>query len=120
MLFRKEKYKILMNADDSIIVIRLIHKNNQVSMLKSCIIDNNIILGDITCYKNNRGYGSVLLSKLIEYARENNYQSIEGWLSNVDKGHKDRLIHFYRKFGFEITLVNKKIKMADIKLNIIK
>ena len=37
------------------------------------------------------------------YAKENGYKTIYGHLSTVDLDHKDRLYHFYEKFGFEIT-----------------
>ena len=33
-------------------------------------------------------------------AKENGYSCIYGNLSDVDIGHKDRLYHFYDKFGF--------------------
>ena len=50
-----------------------------------------------------------MMQKLIEYAKENGYSRLYGNLSDVDIGHKDRLYHFYEKFGFEITEYPKKI-----------
>ena len=41
---------------------------------------------------------------MIEYARNNNYSEITGDLSVVDADHKELLHHFYKKFGFEITV----------------
>ena len=40
---------------------------------------------------------------LYTVAKENGYKTIYGHLSKVDLEHKDRLYHFYKKFGFEIT-----------------
>ena len=44
-----------------------------------------------------------MMQKLISYAKENGYKTIYGHLSTVDLDHKDRLYHFYEKFGFVIT-----------------
>lgn len=73
-----------------------------------CVIeDNNIILiGDILHNRENKdynkGYGSLMMNKLISYAMESGYSLIHGNLSTVDFDHKERLHHFYRKFGFTI------------------
>ena len=50
----------------------------------------------------NKGYGSEMMKKLLEYANENGCEEIFGELSVVDLDHKDRLHHFYEKFGFKI------------------
>ena len=84
-----------------------------------CSIDNEkrcINLSDIYCYKISKGYGSAMMIALISYARSNNYTTIDGWLSRVDYGHKERLYHFYKKFGFEISPNDTKMKFADMKL----
>lgn len=71
--------------------------------------DGYIFIGDIVPEpenaKNrfNKGYGSRLMEELLEYAKDNNFVGIEGNLSKEDLDHKDRLHHFYRKFGFIIT-----------------
>lgn len=67
--------------------------------------DSTILIGDIihdNKKKYNKWYGSAMMTKLIEYATENGYSRIYGNLSCVDIGHKDRLYHFYKKFGFAI------------------
>ncbi len=86
-----------------------------------CIIDEElktITISDIECKKNNRGYGSVMMKELIEYSRQNEVAHINGWLSKADYGHKDRLYHFYQKFGFKIIQNEEGIKFADIKLDL--
>ena len=51
----------------------------------------------------SRGYGSMVMEALIHYAQVMDIRHIRGSLSFVDlNSHKDRLLHFYRKHGFEI------------------
>ena len=52
----------------------------------------------------NCGYGTQMMKELIQYAREHGFSHIYGNLSLVDYDHKDRLFHFYQKFGFKITI----------------
>lgn len=81
--------------------------------------ENKLIkIGNITCEKSNRGYGTLMMTKLIEYAKANGFKDIIGWMSYVEKEHEDRLYHFYQKFGFEITLNVEGMKFADIKLKL--
>lgn len=47
----------------------------------------------------NNGYGSIMMDN----ATERGYITIHGNLSTVDADHKERLHHFYEKFGFTIT-----------------
>jgi GNAT superfamily N-acetyltransferase len=42
------------------------------------------------------------MQKLIQYAKENNYNAITGTLVDKDADHRERQIHFYKKFGFEM------------------
>lgn len=69
---------------------------------------NSLLIGDIAPYKKrrdyNKGYGSIMINKLFEYAINNHITTICGNLSTVDLDHKDRLHHFYKKHGFEIML----------------
>lgn len=52
----------------------------------------------------NEGYGSLLLSNLIRLAKEYHAEEISGWISGVDYNHIDRLVHFYEKHNFKVTL----------------
>ncbi len=76
-------------------------------MLCTIESDDTILIGDISHYYKDRdfckGYGTLMMQKLISFAKENGYKTIYGHLSTVDLDHKDRLYHFYKKFGFEIT-----------------
>lgn len=69
----------------------------------------NISLADIDIDESltNHGYGSILLSNLIEIATNRNSNTISGWLSRVDSDHLDRLVYFYKKHNFEVNLNNQ-------------
>lgn len=75
----------------------------------TCIAESNstILIGDIIHSDSlpcNQGYGSLMMNELLKYARECGYTHLYGNLSEVDLDHKERLFHFYQKFGFEITI----------------
>ena len=115
-MFGKKKIDIDIQDEESLLVIIATHKNKCVGRI-NCVKENEkITIGDIWCKKNNKGYGSVMMIALIDYAKQDEIEYIEGWLSDVDKDHIERLYHFYQKFGFEITPCKKGVKMADIKL----
>jgi len=58
------------------------------------------------------GYGQLAIKTIINYAKVLRVEKITGYLSNLDlddsndKDHKRRLLHFYKKIGFKITLFN--------------
>ncbi|WP_219837823.1 GNAT family N-acetyltransferase [Paenibacillus sp. R14(2021)] len=57
------------------------------------------ILGD----KINRGYGSIMMMQLIQRAVDCGVDRIEGSMQLTEnKEHRDRLLHFYAKFGFTV------------------
>lgn len=59
-----------------------------------------------------------MMKELIKYSRQNEFTHINGWLSKADYNHKDKLYHFYRKFGFEIIQNEEAMKFVDIKLEL--
>lgn len=70
-----------------------------------CIINKElriITISDIECQKNSRGYASVMMNKLVKYARKNEFNHINGWLSKVDYNHKERLIIFIRSLDLKL------------------
>ncbi|MEH6888916.1 GNAT family N-acetyltransferase [Bacillus sp. JJ864] len=80
---------------------------------------NNIDLADIDIKKPfiNQSYGSILLGSLIDIAKKMNVDRITGWISEVDKDHIQRLVHFYKKHGFEVILkedINHSKKIGDV------
>lgn len=116
----KRKIEIEIRHDNSSIYIYAYCKNREVGRIGCTIIEGNkqVKIDDITCTKNNKGYGSLMMMKLIKFAKENGFQSIIGFLACVDRGHEKRLYHFYQKFGFEITPNDEGMKFADIRLNL--
>ena len=119
MFFRK-KIKTTINIDiyDWLLTVNVVRKGTTMSRML-CVVNkesNSITICDITCRRNNHGYGSLMIKELIEYSRQNNISYLNGWLSNIDYGHKERLYHFYRKFGFEIVENKNDVSFADIKL----
>ena len=48
-----------------------------------------------------------MMEKLFEYTKENNFQIIYGNLSLNDIDHKDKLLHFYKKFGFNVEIYDE-------------
>lgn len=116
----KRNIETVIHNDNSSLYIYALYKGRLVGQI-GCGIDNKaklISIGDITCKKNNKGYGSSLMAKLIEFAKVNGFKGIEGWLSHVDFNHKERLYHFYRKFGFDIISNDEGMRFADIKLQL--
>ncbi len=80
-----------------------------IEMKTSCHIE----IVDWTAYPVNHGYGSILMSMVLEHYRNAGYQTISGWLSPVDNDHKERLYHFYRKHGFQIMREEEKIMIRQ-------
>lgn len=112
MFWKKKSPPVIkIEQSGSLLMIKLYMNNSREAWIK-CVIesDSTILIGDIIHDNQkdyNKGYGSAMMQKLIEYAKENGYSRIYGNLSDVDIGHKDRLYHFYEKFGFEITEYDK-------------
>ena len=110
---RKNPPIVKVERTESLLMINLYMNNSREAWIQ-CVIesDSTILIGDIihdNKKKYSKGYGTAMMQKLIEYAKENGYSRIYGNLSDVDIGHKDRLYHFYKKFGFEIKEYIEKI-----------
>ena len=110
ILFNKKPDDISVNIDrsDALLVVRLCVNGRRKARIL-CVIESEttILIGDIQ-HDNldndfNKGYGSMMMDKLLQYSHENRFTHIYGNLSEVDRNHKGRLHHFYEKFGFTIT-----------------
>lgn len=98
--------QVVINHEGFSLNVLLCVKNIRKARI-SCVIEDpaTIFIGDIICNNNkdiNKGYGSQMMRELISYAEQNSFKRIWGNLSNVDMDHKERLYHFYQKFGFDI------------------
>lgn len=119
MLFKKV-LKTQTNLDMPLLKVYVVC-NKKILGTITCVIKEElrvITISDIICKQNNKGYGSVMMKELLNYARQNGFMYIDGWLSEVDYDHKERLYHFYQKFGFEIIQNQDGNKFADIKLKL--
>lgn len=95
------------------LILFTIFVNNRPIYKMNCVLDdeNRIMIGDIVPVNSqsifrqeNRGYGSLLMEELLLYAEDNKIKELYGNLATVDIDHKDRLIHYYKKYGFEVDL----------------
>ena len=66
------------------------------------VVYQDLVKINLACRDNSIMKNPEIVSAF-SYAKENGYKTIYGHLSTVDLDHKDRLYHFYEKFGFEIT-----------------
>lgn len=125
MFFKKElKYDIELYKEGNYISVTAKNKKGVLSRMV-CVYkedDNAIYICDIrmeTQYRN-KGIGSRMMERLIDYAKNNNIKKITGSLSKVDNEHKERLFHYYKKFGYEIKMLEKPQDLfyAEIEKNL--
>lgn len=74
--------------------------------------ENTIHIGDIKG-PENKGYGSICMDYLKEHAKEQNIQYITGDIAKRDWDHKERLVHFYKKHNFKVS-IDKETKSGEI------
>ena len=107
--FKKEPDKVSVNIEryEQLLMVRL-YVNDRSRAKIQCVIESEdtILIGDIQHSKENtdynKGYGSRMMKALLDYAKEQHFSILCGNLSVVDLDHKERLHHFYKKFGFDI------------------
>ena len=125
MFFNRNKFEMQEYISDYLYCINVKIGNKYFPNAMRCFIDKenktikigDILIGEETSssfstrsYKNyiRKGYGTQMMNKLIDFAKSNGYKRIIGDLSSVDdnnsldKDHRERQIHFYKKFGFKI------------------
>ncbi|AHN22796.1 GNAT family N-acetyltransferase [Lysinibacillus varians] len=120
-------YRTIFDQDEKFgvffIELKVIHKKgivlNRIRLSAYYSSEETIELCDIEVFGENegRGYGSILLDSLINFAIENSIKKISGWISYSDKDHFDKLDFFYKKHGFNVTWgndTNNANKAADI------
>ncbi|MEE6132827.1 GNAT family N-acetyltransferase [Priestia sp. GS2] len=116
-LDKEEKFGLFL------IKLKIINKKgivlNRVRLSAIYKSEVDIELCDIEVFGENsgRGYGSILLNSLIEFAKENSIQKITGWISYADSDHFDKLASFYKKHDFNVIWhddINNSNKATDI------
>ncbi|CDM68425.1 Hpothetical protein [Clostridium bornimense] len=66
--------------------------------------DKVMKIADIQVYEKCKGQGSILMKYAINYlCTETDIRIITGFLSQQDADHFERLEHFYKKFGFQVS-----------------
>lgn len=99
----------VLDNDYPLVYFNAFLKNNCVMRMQCVVSEDSVLIGDILPYPEkskryiNKGYGSKLMEELLRYSKNKGVKAITGNLSLVDLDHKDRLHHFYEKFGFAIT-----------------
>lgn len=107
-----------------------IGKKNYFKAMK-CVLNEDkkeILIGDICIDENrylkhiNKGYGTKMMEKLLEFAVQNGYETVVGNFgvadenSVIDPTHRERQIHFYKKFGFSILPSEEKPEKIMLRL----
>ena len=100
----QNEIRIEESSEESCLFLRAIKGNKLLGKLNALFeTDNKALLADIDNQNYiNRGVGSILIERFEELCKEKGVTEIYGNLANVDIGHKDRLIHFYKKHGYTI------------------
>lgn len=95
-------------------------KADDVCIILFEMANGQIFIEDLHNYSSlNKGYGSAIIRALIKYAINNNCTMISGELSPVDFNHLDKLIYFYKKNLFEVSL-NPSGDSGEIKMSLLK
>lgn len=102
-----------------LIKVELYHANKRygISKITTTVVDNVLNIGDIQMQYNCGGLGTIAMDCLLNFAKEQGYFKVTGWISSVDADHFDRLEHFYKKFGFDVVF-NKGSSEGNIELNL--
>lgn len=77
--------------------------------------DKAIHIGDIKG-PANKGYGSICMNYLKEFAKDQNIPYITGDIAKRDWDHVDRLVHFYEKHDFKVR-INYDMQAGKIEWN---
>lgn len=111
--FFKPKFNIRTKRLENSLTIVANINGKKISSMKCVVEEKAILIGDIEPFRNhkdfNKGYGTMMMNELLSYAKQNNINEVYGYLSDVDIDHKERILHFYTKFGFEIKLYDVMI-----------
>lgn len=89
---------------DAFIKFKIYHLKGHISFLQGIMQNKEFEISDIQCAKYNKGYGSILMMELLEFTKINGIEKITGGISIADSDHIDRLIYFYKKFNFSVSI----------------
>ncbi|WP_064199033.1 GNAT family N-acetyltransferase [Brevibacillus brevis] len=127
-LINKDKEFIIVygyDYDPFYIVATIISSDNSYNHISIAAMerqDGSLFILDISVRNKdaNNGYGTILMEQLKANAKQHNKRQITGDLTPDDlSDHGDRLIHFYKKHGFEVEEFGHyaKIRWVNSSLN---
>lgn len=109
----EKKIEIIVREAKPCINIITKEKKRSICIMKCVITEKGMLIGDIIDLEYpkhiDKGYGSKMMITLLQFCSQHNIDYLYGILSTVDEGHKDRLIHFYEKFGFNLYYMIKPL-----------
>lgn len=98
---------------DEVVMLRVLSptSDNRHELLVNASVHYNaskLVIEDIQG-GYNKGYGTAAMWEIINIAKQKNLKKLSGRLYDGDlKDHKDRLVHFYEKFGYSVTITNEE------------
>ncbi|MBU9722029.1 GNAT family N-acetyltransferase [Bacillus alkalicola] len=113
-LTKEDKWVIVYSMDDGNVCRIMLHdcdtpyRGTWDFSIHAQYKDNHMIHIDDIRGVENRGYGSVCMKFLKEHALEQNVNIIKGDIVERDWEHLDRLVHFYKKHNFQVSLLENE------------
>lgn len=81
-----------------------VHHQQHIGHMDICLCKGRTVeLVDWNVNQPNQGHGSILMKYVLSFLRTIGYDYFVGNIQPRDYDHLELLLHFYRKFGFEIT-----------------
>lgn len=101
-------YDIAEDYNGVVLMLRVVYNAKSIAVLKAMFDKNRVLLADIDIPRRyvNQGIGSKLIERFEDICKKKGITEICGNLSDSDVDHKDRLLHFYKKHGYEIDYVD--------------
>lgn len=146
-IFKNNIFVLEMECTEMTYKIYITIDKKRYIISRGWLLNNEIIIDDIMLqdlkyqkmFKNNKidkymnkgfylkytgkGYGTATLKHIIEFAKQNNFHTIKGELAEIDKNtkidptHRERQIHFYKKFEFKILPNEQNPKKIELNFN---
>lgn len=81
-----------------------VHHQEHIGHMDICLCKGRTVeLVDWNVRETNQGHGSILMKHTLSFLRTIGYDYFVGKIQPQDYNHLELLLHFYQKFGFEVT-----------------
>lgn len=112
---KADNYVVALYHNETIYLIGTAYKSIMYAprIMFNHLSESHIHIEDILMKHNNVGNGSIAMRALLLYAKLNGIATITGYLSSIDNDHKERINHYYTKFGFKVSKSSIAKKMED-------